>query len=143
MENSAKKKSNKAGKAAKSKTPNNSPKKEVAMEETMVQKFERKMKNIKKSLEDDKDRFRTDNVFILAIHKLIEYQFEVSQMQIANKSCDLLIAVQRMLEELKDKHPCDAKIYEDSICDVEEIIGRLDELVFFNYGYKGELLVAA
>ncbi len=113
------------------------------MAEKMKQKFERKMKNIRKSLEDDKERFRTDNVFILAIHKLIEYQFEGSQMQIANKSCDLLMAVQQMLENMKDKHPCDAKNYDDSICDVEEILCRLDELVFDNYGYKGELLVAA
>ena len=96
---------------------------------------------VRKSMEDSQKRFITDNVFILALYKLMEYQFIDNRMEIANKTAYVLYSLRDMLEELKAKHPQDAKYYDDSICDVDEIFGCLDDNVCSQYGYKGELIV--
>ena len=108
----------------------------------LLLKLKRAELAVRKSMEDSKSIFITDNVFILALYKLMEYQFIDDRMEIANKSAYVLSSVMDMLRELKAKYPQDAKYYDDSICDVDEIFCCLDEKIFYEYGYSGGLLAA-
>lgn len=104
--------------------------------------FRNELKQIRKELKAERGRFTTDNVLIMAMYQLVEYQFLGDRMEIANKTCNLLIVVQEMLKDMKKSHPNDAKYYLDAICDVDEIILLLDERVHNYYGNEEELLAA-
>jgi len=82
--------------------------------------------------------FKTGNILMTTINKLIEIQFIENRIVSANAALYLLSAVQDIFLEMTEKYPHDKQHpiqrVKDSAEDIDKILRNLDSLVFEHIG---------
>lgn len=111
----------------------------ISNELTTIEKQELLTAEAKLSVLEAISDFKSGNMLITTINKLIEIQFIENRMVSANAAFYLLCAVQDIFLEMAEKCPHEKQqsiqMFKDSVEDIDEILCNLDSLVFEHIGY--------